>query len=546
MPAFRVTLDGEKPNHEKTTTYNFGWDVNIVVKTGTLSINQGEAGTRSVCNFDLIDREPTPGNYFHWKDLMGRLIEVWEYIDGDILDLGSWRIIFGGQLDEPRTSKINEYPIIGIKIACVDHHAICDRVVINRGFAKDYIHRTIINIVKLYLKDDGIDWENGYVQTTTKTISINCPYVFCTQVFDELAQLLGWQWYIGANKKFYFHEIWTKPGPELREFYYYKPESLYEIRDRTDYRNQQVLRGVKDVTDELTETAEPFPDGNIRNYTLKFPVTDEIREPRIYICQWAERWNPPDIRQVPSPDVGLNGLDTDCKWYYTDGSNQIYQSQDEDPIAINWYVVVKYYGQFEMDIVETNHASINQRKLIEGGSGIYTDVMNGSDVLGVVLAGEKATALLDKYCRIARKFVVASYNHRWKIGQICDVILPTYNVNATGTNGYLVMDLKINDTGNKLLRTVVLVDGMAVGSWIKFFKRWLVAQNNFVIREDSIVTIPYVEEEIFDWDGTLTIDSIDCLYPDDDPAGLYPDPDPAGLYPGTINNTAIYNESDSD
>lgn len=535
MPAFRITLDGILPTEQTKELPYWGWPKNVYVLSKTMVINQGESGTRAVLSFGLKDES----NSFYIEDLVGRLIQVWEYIGNDDT-INSWELIWAGQLDEDKTRKINEYRTMYLSITCVDHHQICDRIVVNQGYPKMYIHTLVKEIIDKYLKNDGIWYSKNSIQTTTKQISINCPWIYSTQIFDELAGLLGWQWYIEPNKKFNFHEINFESGPYTHEYIDTLKDGLQSFNDRSEYTNIQVLRGVKDVTDELIETASPFPDGENKNFFVNFPITDNLGEPKVYVCTWTQRWNPPEsTRQT----VGISGLEDNTQWFYTDDNNQIYQNSDEPSIAAGYYIVLKYRGSFEIDVVKSNTTEINKRATIENGSGIYYNVTSGSDVVGLVVGNEKAQAMIDKYSRVAKKFSIESYNHRWKVGQICDLILPTFNINAIGPNGYLITDLRITDMGNKLKRTVTLTDGQAVGGWLKFFKKWLTDQNFFQIREEAIVIIPTSQSEEISWDGEVVVDSIDCLYPETDPGGLYP---ANNLFPGTINNTATYDEGGSD
>ncbi|MBN2545686.1 MAG: hypothetical protein JXB50_07815 [Spirochaetes bacterium] len=529
MPAFRITLDGKHPE-DITKESLYGWPKNVYVLSKTMNISQGEPGTRAVLSFSIRDES----NSFYIDDLIGRLIQVWEYVGT------SWELIWGGQLDEPKTRKINEARTMYLQIEGIDHHQICDRIAINQGYPRMYIHTLVKEIIDKYLNSDGIWYNSNSIQVTTKQISINCPWVYSTQVFTELADLLGWQWYIEPNKKFNFHEINFENGSYTHEYINVLKEGLESLNDRSEYYNTQVLRGVKDVTDEIIETCSPFPDGMNKNFFVNFPITDDLGEPAIYVCTWMQRFNPPEsTRQT----MGLSGLETTPQWFYTDGYNQIYQNSEEPAIAAGYYIVLKYRGTFEIDVVKSNTTAINERATIENGSGLYYNITSGSDVVGLVVGNEKAQAMLNKYCRIAKKFQVESYNHRWKVGQICDLVLPTFNINATGANGYLVTSLKITDVGNKLKRVVEFTDGQPVGGWVKFFKKWLTDQNFFQIREDAIVNIPIGESEPIDWDGDVTIDSIDCLYPETDPGGLYL---AINLFPGTINNTETYNEGGSD
>ena len=137
MPSFRVTIDGYPPNNEYV-----GFIDGVYVLTKSLVISQTYK-SRTVCQFTLIDRLSIN---FHWTELIGRKIDVWEYISGDAYDIDSWSCIFSGQLDEPETRNINK-GIFSNEIICIDHHAICDRICVNQTYPKIYIHELVMLII---------------------------------------------------------------------------------------------------------------------------------------------------------------------------------------------------------------------------------------------------------------------------------------------------------------------------------------------------------------------------------------------------------------
>ncbi|MFA4922399.1 MAG: hypothetical protein WC611_09745, partial [Candidatus Neomarinimicrobiota bacterium] len=175
MPAFRITLDGKHPE-DITKESLYGWPKNVYVLSKTMNISQGEPGTRAVLSFSIKDES----NSFYIDDLIGKLIQVWEYVGND------WELIWGGQFDEPKTRKINEKRTMYLQIEGIDHHQICDRIAINQGYPKMYVHTLVKEIIDKYLSTDGIWYDSNSIQTTTKQISINCPWVYSTQVFTEL------------------------------------------------------------------------------------------------------------------------------------------------------------------------------------------------------------------------------------------------------------------------------------------------------------------------------------------------------------------------
>lgn len=505
MPSFTWKLDGEPP------------PTGIKISPGTLNINYNEAGTRGVLTFNLIDENLNYSKLYLTELVIGKQIDIYE---NNIL-------IYSGRIDEPEMRKINQHPIIGVKIICVDHHKICDRILVNQSFPKYEISYLIKLIIDTYLADDDIWYDDDSIRYSGSFVSINCPYIYCSVVFDELANLVNWQWKIGPDKKFYFDDRTVQLGPKLSEFDNHLAGSLYVKNDMSDYRNKQILRNLNVITDELIETASPTPDNN-RSYYVRFPLNSK---PQIYIT--TNENDPPDEDEIDPRFVGINVISEGMQWYWSKNSNTVTQDQEEADIVPPYKVVLKYIGQYTIDVIKSDEEAITERQEIEGGSGLYEDIEDGSYIESIRTGEIKARSLLIQYCRNARKINVSSYNHKWQSGQVCEVDLPTYNINSD----YLVSNLSIHDKSYGLLRTATLVDGQNVGGWVKFFKKWMEKSKEYIIREDALVGIPILTNEPMEWGGTIQVIRIDCLYPRDDPGGLYPS---NLLFPGTIDSTRTF------
>jgi len=247
--------------------------------------------------------------------------------------------------------------------------------------------------------------------------------------------------------------------------------------------------------------------------------------------------DPEDNERVDPSQVGINGLDSGLLFYWSKGESEILYDTDADEIPDGFYVVVKFIGQYKIDIIEQDNASIAARAAVEGTSGLYEKVESGSNIEGVSVGEDLANAYLERYSGdIPRKITFSSYTMDIRNGYFMDVILPSLNINSLVSegNGYLVMDKRYKDVGaNLMLKTYILVDGAPIGGWISYFKKMYAGEKDFEIREDALVSVPLIESESFEWGGTLTMKTYDCLYPDD---LLYP---ADNLYPGTLTSTIV-------
>jgi len=443
---------------------------------------------------------------------------------------------FGGQIDSPKTWKINNNPIFGEKIVAIDWTCILQHRTINKSYPRQLISDIAKDFIDSFLYNDGFWYDSTSIPTTTgKYASVNYSYTYADSAFLELAGLINWLFWIGSDKKIYFRDqsLNISSIQLIENETNYLANSLTIEEDPSGYRTKQVLTDVNALTDTLTEKASPTPDKD-RAYRVSFPINSK---PEIYLSVLENLNDPLLTERIDPGEVGISGLDSGLTFYWNKGSAEIIHDKDADEIPNLRYLVCKYIGQYRINIIEQDNPSITTRATIEGGSGLYENVESGSHIEGISIAEGLAQAYLNKYSgNIPLKIGFASYTMDIPNGYMMDVILPSFNIESrisTG-GGFLVMDKRYIDMGSGLfLKTYVLVDGSPIGGWIDYMKRQSEGTKNFEIRPDALVSIPIISQEGLGLGGAVTIKTFDCLYPD---TTLYP---AVNLYPGTLTSTVV-------
>lgn len=513
MPKYTVKIDNEYlPDCVK-------------IKAGSLTINEGQPGNPTVCDFELVDKN-LEGAPFIWGTMKGTKVQIYE--DGILK--------FGGQIDVPQTWKINNHPIYGEKIVCIDWMGILQHRTINKSYPRSLISDIAKDFIDSFLYNDGFWYDSLSIpDTTLKYASINYNYTFADKAFAELAGLINWLFWIGPDKKVYFREqsLNTSTIQLIENETNYLPRSLVVEEDPSEYRTKQILRDVNALTDLITEKASPTPDKD-RAYRVSFPLN---QKPEIYLSLLENIDDPLETERVDPGEVGISGLDTGLTFYWNKDSTEILHDKDADEIPNLHYLVVKYVGKYKIDIIEQDDTAVTSRSLIEGGSGLYENVEKASNIEGISIAESLAEAYLDKYSgNIPLKIGFASYTMDIPNGYFMDVILPSFNIESriSAGGGFLVMDKRYMDNGAGLfLKTYVLVDGAPIGGWIDYVKRQSAGEKDFEVRPDALVSVPILSQETIDFSGQVTIKTFDCLYPSNT---LYPN---NSLYPGTLTSTVI-------
>lgn len=430
--------------------------VGVGLKRNTLRIEQ-EYGGRSMLSCVLLDEAGT------YRPEVGQTVELYE----DAV------LKWAGVVDEPREKRLGPSGALAWEITATDNHALADRRTVPEAFDRQYAGVIVTWIIDNVLVDEGIT--AGTIENGPEVGPVVSPYLYASQLLNEIAETTGMQWRINHDKTLDFFTFGLDSGAAIDESSDILANSVRVWRDRSECRNRQVLRGITGLTIEQTETPAPKPDGSTRTFVLRFDVA---QKPEVYI----------NTVQVDPGGVGILGLATGMKWYWNKGSNLITQDTSETELTVTDTLEIKYYGQYRTTVVLDDPASITERLGVEGGSGIYEMVDDAPQIEGTQAAMEKAMGMLRRFARISTTITMASQTIEFKVGEIRSVSFPTHDVSGD----CLVMSVSAVDRpheDNKLLYQATLVDGEAVGGWVNFFRTWLEKNRDLSIRADEVVQL---------------------------------------------------------
>jgi hypothetical protein len=330
-----------------------------------------------------------------------------------------------------------------------------------------------------------------------------------SDAMNELAEITGYQWYIDYDKKFYF-------APRS---FFQAPFSITDIaataniqvkQDKSQYRNRQYIRGGLSQTDAITlERPTPLPDGVSRTFILRFPVAEQ---PRIFI----------NSAEITASDIGINGIDTGKKYYYTYNSNTIIQDSTQTVLTSSDNIQITYKGLVALAIVAENPAAIAERAGIEGGTGIYERIDVDQAISSRQEALDIANGKLTKYTKILREITYDTYTPGLAAGQLQNINLTKYGISSTD---FLIDNVKISEietmTPNRnLVYTIHAIDGETFGGWQKFYRDLLRQNLKLSIRENELLVILNTIAEAEGWNEVNTISVFTCPIPSDT---LFPD-----------------------
>lgn len=464
-----------------------GVDVTTYYFPKTLSIEDA-INERSTASFKMTDET----GQLDLKD--GQPIDIY---DNDNVH------IFGGFLFFPKRFVPVATNAVFYDVEATDQHLIADRFIVAETFTNETTGDIAKTLRTNYLAADGITI--GEIQDGPNIEAITFTRIgTVSDAMDELAELSGFSWWISHDKQLYFVERSTFRAP----FDLTDESPIWNVNlreDKSRYRNTQYIRGGLDRTQEIAkEKPTPSPDGVSKTFVTRFPIA---KKPRIFI----------DSVEVLSADIGVNGFDTGKKYYYTYNSNNI--TQDNSETILNTEVLeITYVGLYPLLVVAQDAQAVEDRKAIEGGTGIYENISNEPKINQRENALEIANGKLRKYTKIEREMTYQTISKGLLAGQIQNVNMDKYKVE----NGQFLIDrITITDFEGKgtMLYDVHMVDGEAFGGWTQFFKQLAKEPGKLIIREDEVLVILQTIFESQGWGEDTTPTAFACPIPSET---LYP------------------------
>jgi hypothetical protein len=279
---------------------------------------------------------------------------------------------------------------------------------------------------------------------------------------------------------------------------------------RQEYRNIQFVRAGDSTTAvQVDETPSPKPDGKSKTFTLRFPVATK---PIIKINTVA----------IDPADIGINGLDKNKKWYWQKNSRQVTQDDAETVLPDTSTITVSYQGLKPIIVRAENTTGIDERKLQEGGTGFYENLINEKNIDDKSAAIQFANGYLKKYGDISQKVNIYTSEQR-HAGQLIPIQSTQLDIN----DYYLITsaNVALDDLG-RARYTITAASGEDLGGWVEFFRN-LKPSEQLEVRENEILVKVRTQTEIQGVQSSSTIKKFNALYPSD---ALYPS---ETLYPNT-------------
>jgi hypothetical protein len=368
----------------------------------------------------------------------------------------------------------------------------------------DYIVKDLINRYLGNTVDTDYDFgiREGIIEENLITLSNQIfNYLDIYQCLDILSQY-GYIWNIDKDKKLNFHSIGYQVNDNILDneagtfsFYNFKRK-----RSIANYRNYQLTRGNKMLTNyREDEIPSPLPDGEVKSFTVKFPIA---KTPRIEI-------------DGVDQSVGVNGIDSesDFDWFWSYESNIISCSDSDAAPGVGVEIRVNYYGLVPILVGSKNPDEI-------AANGLYEHYTKNDNLNSIEDALFFTQELLSKYSETADKISFDLYE---KIFNPMERFKINHSVFGISNEMFFVESVTWDSSQideNNIVYHYNVLDGAALGGWEEIFKNMFKPEYVEIGSGDIIVVLEEWDETI-SYAGTYDITEYDdLLFPDD---LLYPD-----------------------
>ncbi len=433
---------------------------------GTFSVS-GRLGSRTVCSFTLIDHPPGA---------------ITAEVGAEVVATdASANRIFAGTIDSISETHDLTDSVRTIDVNCVDYSQIADRYLVAGALTHWTAGEIIRGVVEGFWRDGSIleDIDTSNVADGPEIEKAVFNYLPSSQVFDELAELTGYVWYIDYEKNLYFIDSTMNAAPFGLTTTGGQWRDLKISSTRDMYRNIQYIRAGMAETEERTDTVTTTSaDQKLMEFPFPVGTASAITE-----------------GGVPKT-LGVKGITEGKDYYWTYNSKFV-----EAAVAPGNGVAIAltYNGLFPILLTERDDTEVTARRAIEGGTGAYSAIYDDPQINVRGMATAKALALLRRYGKIPRTVTFQTDGAGLRPGQLLSIEIPAYGLSGN----YLIESVNLNDYGGVMNRyDVSAVSGEPLGDWLDWFNRLSRQGQKFQLYDEDIVNLlePFLDEIPFvDW-----------------------------------------------
>lgn len=411
------------------------------------------------CTFEIPDG---------WRPLIGEEIVL------------TWNGVrqFAGTINDKTDQFLTEGEVLRrtVQITCTDWNQILDRRTAVKAYVDTFAGDIVRNLIQTHLAVEGIT--EGNIQNGLSLTRANWNHEPISTIMDELSKDVGFFWFVDYEKRLHFYAREHASSPFAIDEVNSRVRGATVKESRNDYRNTQIIKGWKEITNPLTERF--IGDGEQTTFSVSFPI-----------------YTAPTIRRNGQPQtVGIRGVEEGKQWYWSKDQNELSQDQPtgDEPPAVklgaenpNEVLEVTYVGTYSGITYQQNVASVQARQAVEGGSGLYEAVDVDASLEGGVVVITRGAGLLRRY-ELDAQAEFETEVEGLDIGQLVTVDWPTLGLDDTEM---LITAVELTQLTHELRRyRVSCTTGEVKNDFKEFWMKFAQTGQRVGVREGEIVEYP--------------------------------------------------------
>jgi hypothetical protein len=344
-----------------------------------------------------------------------------------VISDGETRIFAGiitAPKDEPKTPDITFYDL-----EAVDYGYMLDRRLVVETYENISASSIVMDIINNYCP--GFTG-NGVVSGALEVEYIKLDYERPTEAFKQLADYVGWKWYVDYYKDVQFFENYNAYAPEEINSSTAIRKLKHDI-DIQGLRNRVFVLGGKFLSD--FQTFEYVADGKERVWVLPH----EPHSPSV------------EVSEV-SKTIGLESVDDEASYDYMYNQREKYIRCSVQTATPSDGATMSFTYKIPMDVITMVEDMDSQQAIaaIQGGDGIYEHKIVDDSLITIEAAEAAGQADLAEYANPQVKGSFETEIAGFAPGQLLTINLPQRGIN----NQFIIQKVNISTIGNKLIYKV--------------------------------------------------------------------------------------------
>lgn len=271
------------------------------------------------------------------------------------------------------------------------------------------------DIIKDIVRDSAKEIGTLFVEDGINIDYLRVNYKYPLQAIEEIAGLIGYDWYVDQNKQLHFFASDTNTAP------YTLTDSLSDAEykdlvikvDKTQIKNKQIVQGGYEVSNLYTQLKEA--DGQQTSFALDYEPQSPIT---VYINTGGGFSDPSSL--------GIDNIDSSGYDFVVNVAEQVIKNLDHITLSAGHIIKITYKYKIPIFAQVKDTESIISMKEREGGDGVYEgEVIVDESINSKDQAISRGYQEIYNYSNPIVEGSFTTLQHGYRSGQLLTINIPS-------------------------------------------------------------------------------------------------------------------------